>query len=113
MPTRCWRSTEAIVFAVVAIATAWSGYQAALWNERQSELYGEAGKLRVQADSAKTAANQERLYNASNVTEWLKAESHGEKRLAALFERRFLPEFRPSHNYDLLLYGSVYPTSLD
>ena len=87
---------EAIVLAIVAIATAWSGYQAALWNARQSELYGEASKLRVQADSVKTTANQERLYNASNVTEWLKAEAGGEKKLAALFERRFLPEFRPA-----------------
>ena len=87
---------EAIVLSVVAIATAWSGYQAALWNAHQSELYGEATNLRVQADSVKTTANQERLYNASNVTEWLKAEARGEKKLATLFERRFLPEFRPA-----------------
>jgi hypothetical protein len=87
---------EAIVLAVVAIATAWSGYEAALWNAHQSELYGEATNLRVQADSVKTTANQERLYNASNVTEWLKAEARGEKKLATLFERRFLPEFRPA-----------------
>ena len=85
--------TEAVV---LAIATAWSGYQAALWSGNQSELYGEAGKLRVQAESAKTTANQERLYNASNVVEWLKAEAQGEKKLADLFERRFLPEFRPA-----------------
>ena len=57
---------EAIVLSVVAIATAWSGYEAALWNAHQSELYGEATNLRVQADSVKTTANQERLYNASN-----------------------------------------------
>jgi hypothetical protein len=87
---------EAIVLAIVAVATAWSGYQAALWAGHQSELYGEAGKFRVQADGAATAANQERLYNASTVVEWLKAEAHGEKKLAELFERRFLPEFRPA-----------------
>jgi hypothetical protein len=33
---------EAVVLAVVAIATAWSGYQAALWTGHQSELYGQA-----------------------------------------------------------------------
>jgi hypothetical protein len=87
---------EAIVLAIVAIATAWSGYQAALWSGRQAELYGEASKLRVQAEGTATYANQERLYNASTVVEWLKAEAHGDRRLAAIFERRFLPEFRPA-----------------
>ena len=87
---------EALVLAIVAIATAWSGYQAALWTGNQSELYGQASKLRVQAEGAATTANQERLYNASTVVEWLKAEAHGDKKLADLFERRFLPEFRPA-----------------
>jgi hypothetical protein len=87
---------EALVLAVVAIATAWSGYQAALWTGHQSELYGQASKLRVQAEGAATYANQERLYNASTVVEWLKAEGQGNKKLSALFERRLLPEFRPA-----------------
>src|SRR5580658_1241450 len=87
---------EALVLAVVAIATAWSGYQAALWTGHQSELYGQASKLRVQAEGAATYANQERLYNASTVVEWLKAEAHDDKKLIDLFERRFLPEFRPA-----------------
>ena len=87
---------EAVVLAVVAIATAWSGYQAALWTGHQSELYGQASKLRVQAEGAATFANQERLYNASTVVEWLKAEAHNDKKLIGIFERRFLPEFRPA-----------------
>ena len=87
---------EALVLAIVAIATAWSGYEAALWTGHQSELYGQASKLRVQAEGAATFANQERLYNASTVVEWLKAEAHNDKKLTGIFERRFLPEFRPA-----------------
>jgi hypothetical protein len=87
---------EAVVLAVVAIATAWSGYEAALWTGHQAERYGRSSKLRVQAAEVATAADQERLYNAATVVEWLKAEAHGEKNLVALFERRFLPEFRPA-----------------
>src|SRR5579862_7268842 len=87
---------EAVVLAVVAVATAWSGYQAALWTGHQAELYGQASKLRIVAEGAAAFANQERLYNASTVVEWLKAEAHGDKKLADLFERRFLPEFRPA-----------------
>ena len=87
---------EALILAIVAITTAWSGYQAALWTGHQSELYGQASKLRVQAEGAATYANQERLYNASTVAEWLNAEANGDKKLADLFERRMLPEFRPA-----------------
>src|SRR5271166_5824490 len=87
---------EAIVLAVVAVTTAWSGYQAALWTGHQAELYGLASRYRVEAEGAATTANQERLYNASTVVEWLKAEANGQKRLSDLFERRFLPEFRPA-----------------
>ncbi len=87
---------EALVLAIVAIATAWSGYQAALWTGHQSELYGQSSKLRVQAEGAAAAANQERLYNALTVVEWLKAEANSDKKLADIFERRFLPEFLPA-----------------
>ena len=87
---------EALVLAVVAITTAWSGYQAALWEGRQAELYSEANQLRTQAEAQSTAANQERLYNAATVVEWLRAEAHDDKKLADLFERRFLPEFLPA-----------------
>jgi len=86
----------AIVLAIVAVSTAWSGYQAALWTGHQAELYGESSKLRIQAEGATTIANQELLYNVSTVVEWLKAEAGGQDRLAGLFERRILPEFRPA-----------------
>jgi hypothetical protein len=87
---------EALVLAIVAITTAWSGYQAELWTGHQAELYGQASKLRVQAEGTATFANQERLYNSSTVVEWLNAEARGDKKLADLFERRLLPEFRPA-----------------
>jgi hypothetical protein len=85
---------EALVLAIVAVATAWSGYQAARWTGYQAERYGEATRLRVEAEGAATTANQERLYIAATVTEWLKAEAQGQHKLAELFERRILPEFR-------------------
>jgi len=87
---------EAILLALVACATAWSGYQAARWDSQQSQLYGRSSKFRVEAEGFSVRSNQERQYNASNVNEWLKAEAHGETNLAELFERRFLPEFIPA-----------------
>lgn len=87
---------EALVLAIVAVATAWSGYQAARWTGYQAERYGVASRLRVEAEGAETTANQERLYIAATVVEWLKAEAQGQHKLAEIFERRMLPEFRPA-----------------
>jgi hypothetical protein len=87
---------EAILLALVACGTAWSGYQAARWDSQQSLMYGRSSRLRVEAEAFSVLSNQERQYNASNVNEWLKAEAHGEANLAELFERRFLPEFVPA-----------------
>lgn len=87
---------EAIVLALVAITTAWSGYQAARWDGQQVQLYGRSTKLRVEAQGLEVRSNQERMYDASTVVEWLKAEVRGETRLAELFERRLLPEIRPA-----------------
>lgn len=87
---------EAIVLAIVAIATAWSGYQAALWTGHQAELYSVSDTLRIQAASATDAANEERMYNALTVGEWLKAEAQGQDKLAAVFEGRVLPGLRPA-----------------
>ncbi len=45
---------EALLLAVVTIATAWSGYQAARWDGRNALLYGEASKQRLFASRQST-----------------------------------------------------------
>ena len=85
---------EAILLALVAITTAWSGYQAALWDGMQDEHYEQSTKLRVEAQGMKTGGDQERLYDALTFSEWLKAYAGGNQKIADLFERRFRPEYR-------------------
>jgi hypothetical protein len=87
---------EAIVLAVVAVTTAWSGYQAARWDGRQNFLYGRANRLRIEAQGAATLGNQFQIYDGLTVDEWLKAHAHGDAKLAELFERRLLAQFRPA-----------------
>lgn len=87
---------ETIVLALVAVATAWSGYQASRWDGQQSLLYGRSSVLRVQAQTIAARGNDVQLYNALTVAEWLKAEAEGNKVLAQIFERRLLPEVRPA-----------------
>jgi hypothetical protein len=85
---------EAILLAAVAIATAWSGYQAAKWDGRQAELYGEASTIRIRADQLLTLGGQQRLLDVSTFNTWIEARSEGRRELAALYERRFSPEFK-------------------
>jgi hypothetical protein len=85
---------EAFVLALVAFTTAWSGYQAARWEGQQSLLYGRSSQLRVEAQGLEVRGNQVLMYDALTVDEWLKAEAHGDTKLADLFERRLLDETR-------------------
>jgi hypothetical protein len=85
---------EAIVLAVVAVATAWGGYQAARWDGRQAELYGESSTILVEADQALTLGGQQRLLDVSTFNTWIEAQNEGKDDLAALYERRFSPEFK-------------------
>jgi len=87
---------EAAVLALVAIATAWSGYQSARWDGLQDELYEKSTRLRVEAQGFQTRSGQEQAYDASAVAEWIKAKAAGNEKVAAMFERRMLPEFRPA-----------------
>src|SRR5437764_11990457 len=47
---------EALILALVAVATAWSGYQAASWAGRRAEEYAKANRLRVTAEGLATLA---------------------------------------------------------
>jgi len=84
---------EAILLGVVAITTAWSGYQAARWDGRQAELYASASTIRITADQLLTLGGQQRLLDVTTFNTWIQAWNDGHKDLAALYERRFSPEF--------------------
>jgi hypothetical protein len=87
---------EAVLLALVAIATAWSGYQSALWDGHEAKLYGEASKLRFEANAHESRAGQEQVYDAGTLNSWLQAKLTGQERAAAAFEKRFRLEYRPA-----------------
>src|SRR5690349_1302730 len=68
---------EVVVLAIVAIATAWSGYQAARWDSDRSVLYGHASAHRFEADAASTLGGQELSADAAMFTAYLPARSAG------------------------------------
>jgi hypothetical protein len=85
---------EALLLAVVAILTAWSGYQAARWDGRNALYYGEANKDRVLATQASTMGGQYLLFDAITFNDWLQATHAGNATLAAFYERRFSPPYK-------------------
>jgi hypothetical protein len=101
---------EGLLLAVVAVATAWSGYQSALWDSRSAASYGQSSKLRIQSQGAQTTAGQETLYDTSTFYAWIVAEQAGNTTLTEILVRRMRPEYRvafeawlnldPLHNPD-------------
>jgi hypothetical protein len=87
---------EALILALVAVATAWSGYQAAKWAGNRAEQYAEASRVRVTAEGLATVAGQERIYDSDTFNSWLTAKLDGKEQAAEFFERRFREEYRPA-----------------
>jgi hypothetical protein len=84
---------EAIVLAIVAVATAWSGYQAAKWDALSARNYNFSSRTTVRAQGKATLAGQDRLYDITNFNGWVAAHVAGNQKLADYFERRFRPEY--------------------
>ncbi len=84
---------EAIVLAIVATSTAWSGYQAAKWDALSAQNYDLASRSTVLSQEKATLAGQDRLYDITTFNGWVLAKTSGNDRLAAYFQRRFRPEY--------------------
>ena len=87
---------EAILLAIVAVATAWSGYQTARFDSRQAHSYGLSGKYRATENRAATRSGQLQLYDSTTFSFWLQGKAQGDRAAQQLFESRFRAEFRPA-----------------
>lgn len=103
---------EAIVLATIVVATAWSGYQAAKWDGRQAERYGTASAIRIQADEQLTLGGQQKLLDVSTFNTWVQAKKDGRDGLAALYVRRFSPEFKTAFDAWLATHPFSDPNAL-
>jgi hypothetical protein len=85
---------EVVLLALAAIATAWSGYQAAKGDGQQSVLYAEAGVDRLQASTAAALGSQRLAADGAMFSAWLQARTANNPQLQAMLVRRFSPEYR-------------------
>ena len=86
------------MLAVVAILTAYSGYQAARWDGEQSFDYGKANTTRFEADALSTKGGQELVSDSAMFNAWLAAHDAGNVRLMKQYERRFTPDYTVAFN---------------
>jgi hypothetical protein len=85
---------EAVLLAIVAVATAWSGYEAAKWGALSDENYTLASRTTVMSQQKATLAGQDRLYDIITFNGWALGRTAGNEKLTDFYERRFRPEYQ-------------------
>jgi hypothetical protein len=103
---------EALIIVVVVAATAWCGYQSARWEGRQAFLYAASARQRVQAAASATAGGQQKLLDIVTFNTWIEAKAANDARLAALYVRRFSPEFKVAFDSWMSTHPDVNPKAL-
>jgi hypothetical protein len=93
---RWFQMVTAIMLGVVAVATAWSGYQAARRGGEQADHYFQASALRLESTRTSLQAGQSMQYDVELFNQWLNVYSRGETSLANVYQKRFRAEFRPA-----------------
>jgi hypothetical protein len=84
---------SAIMLGIVAVATAWSGYQSARWGGLQSSLYGQASARRIESTRASTMAGQLTQIDIAIFMNWVDAVANENTDLQNFYQNRFRPEF--------------------
>lgn len=82
-----------ILLSLVAVMTAWCGFQSAKWGGDSSVAFSEASTARIEASDFEAQARDARSADLAIYTQWVLAGANDEPALAAYIEDRFSPEF--------------------
>ena len=98
-----------ILLGLTAVATAWSGYQASLWDGIQSSDYTQASGARTNAAQQRSAANQFRIVDLGLFENYIDASIDGDEPLAEFYRVRFRDEFQVAFDAWIALDPLVNP----
>lgn len=84
----------AVVLALATVATAWAGYQAALWGGEQTRHMAAATAANVQAAQQTNSAQQRLSLEATLFVQWATAISQENQELADFLYERFPAELK-------------------
>lgn len=114
---------EAIVLSIVAVATAWSGYQAAKWDAFSAEQYALHADTLMSSEVKAAEAGQDHLYDSTTFNGWMFSMNARNQALMDFYVRRFRPDYRvafdawikldPFHNPDAPAGPALMPEYKD
>lgn len=97
-----WRRASEIVgvflLSVVAVLTAWCGFQASKWGGEMSIAFSQASGARIQAANADGEARSARSFDLTIYAAYVQANGEGNDELAEYIRERFTPEFRVAYD---------------
>jgi hypothetical protein len=85
-----------VLLALAAVATAWASYQSARWHGEQAKSQSASIAARVESTRAANVANRQGQIDVALFTQWVDAYARDETELAAFYDKRFRPEFKPA-----------------
>ena len=85
---------EAVLLALVAITTAWSGYQSARWDGESARAYATSSRVRAESVQTSLSSGQTVLYNTNLINAWFQSTQAGDKEYSDFLIRRMTPEYR-------------------
>lgn len=82
-----------VVISVVAVLTAWCGFQSSKWGGEMSVAFSQASGARIQAASADGEAHTARAFDLTIYAQWVDAVAQDKQELADYIEARFTALF--------------------
>ena len=82
-----------ILLSLVAVLTAWCGFESNKWGGDSSVAFSEASAARIEAADYDSQARDARGFDLAVYSQWVVAEANGETDLADYIEARFSGEF--------------------
>jgi hypothetical protein len=81
-----------ILLSLVAVLTAWCGFESAKWGGDSSVAFSEASASRIEASDYEAQARDARSIDIAIYSQWVIAGANGDSTLADYIEARFSPE---------------------
>jgi hypothetical protein len=81
-----------ILLSLVAVLTAWCGFQSTKWGGDSSVAFSEASSARIEASDYESQARDARMVDISVYTQWVIAGADDDPTLADYIQARFSPE---------------------
>jgi hypothetical protein len=86
----------AVLLALAAVATAWSGYQATRWNGEQAKAASRTNAIRIDAARASSLAEAQTEVDVATFIQWINARAGRDTALASFYRTHFRTEFKPA-----------------